>query len=220
MKAKKPADLLQASSGVNLSSEDRRHRKTTTQNYVTELGLVSVQVKRRKLLKDAESQDDVLIDEVDRGIVNIFEGTVSLIPAREFSRTKISTSFLQKSTENGYFSLKPTLSFCAIIPENSQIFTLTREGDLEGIINHVQQGHASLTDCDSKGRTLLNVSSTNTSFSQSQNTESRQYALRTCQVEVSKFLIEKGADVDAIEPGIYDDDHAFLLEGDEKEESL
>jgi hypothetical protein len=54
-------------------------------------------------------------------------------------------------------SLKPTISFTAIIPDDSEIFALARGGDLQGIIKHVQQGHASLTDCDTKGRTLLNV---------------------------------------------------------------
>ncbi len=115
-----------------------------------------MQVKKRKLFQDAE-RDDILTDEFDREIVDVFEGTINLIPASDFSRTKISTSFLQKSTVNGYMSLKPTLSFTAIIPDDSEIFTLTRRGDLQGIIDHVQQGHASLTDCDTKGRTLLNV---------------------------------------------------------------
>lgn len=116
-----------------------------------------MQVKRRRLLEKTEKQDDIVTDNVNYELVNIFEGTVNLIPNETISKTKISTSFWQKCTENGYFSLKPTLSFCAIIPENSHIFTLVREGDLEGLIRHVQQGHASLTDCDPEGRTLLNV---------------------------------------------------------------
>lgn len=112
-------------------------------------------------MKNAESQDDVSTNELDKKRINVFEGTVSLIPERDISCTKISTSFLQKWTEDCHFSLKPTLSFCAIIPDNSRIFVLAREGDLKGMINHIQQGHASLTDCDSRGRTLLNVSTGN-----------------------------------------------------------
>lgn len=149
---------------MNFSSEDRRHRKTTVQHYVTELGLVFVQTKRRRLISNVEPQDAILADEADQGVIKVFEGTISLIAEREISRTKISTSFLQKSTANGYFSLKPTLTFCAIIPDTSPIFTLARKGNLAGIINHVQQGQASLTDCDSKGRTLLNVRVVSTAF--------------------------------------------------------
>ena len=127
-------------------------------HYTTELGLVSVQVKRRRLLKNVERQNDIVDDRLDQKVENVFEGMISLIPQKYISRTKFSTSFLQKWTEDGYFSLKPALSFCAIVPDNSHIFTLTREGDLEGMIKHIQQGYASLTDCDSRGRTLLNVS--------------------------------------------------------------
>ena len=131
------------------------------QNYATELGRVSVLVKRRRLFKNSEPRIDVLTDEIDQQVENVFEGTVSLIPERDVSRTKISASFVQKWTKNGHFSLKPSLSFCAVIPDNSHIFSLTSKGDLKGIINHIQHGHASLTDCDSKGRTLLNVSTCN-----------------------------------------------------------
>ena len=98
-----------------------------------------------------------MTDEMDLGLVSVFEGTVSLISERTTFKTKVSTSFQRKITRNGYFSLKSTLSFSAIIPDSSEIFTLVRTGDLEGIIKHVQQGQASLTNCDLKGRSLLNV---------------------------------------------------------------
>ena len=127
------------------------------QNYATELGQVSLQVKKKRLLKSTEAHNDLVNQETNQQVENIFEGTISLIPEENVSKVKISASFLQKWTENGYFSLKPTLSFCAVIPDDSRIFTLTSEGDLNGMIHHIQQGHGSLTDCDSKGRSLLNV---------------------------------------------------------------
>lgn len=147
-----------ASFDTKITAEIRRHRKATFQNYVTNTGAVSVQVKRRRLINNADQgEDDILTRNVDEAVQEVFEGTVSFIPSRTTCRTKISTSFFQRSTNNGYFSLKPRLSFCAIIPDNSEIFALISNGDLEGIINHLQQGKGSLSDCDSEGRTLLNV---------------------------------------------------------------
>lgn len=64
---------------------------------------------------------------------------------------------MQRVTKDGFFSLKPRLSFCAIIPHNSEIFDLIRDDDLGGIIDHLQLGKAFLSDWDPEGRTLLNV---------------------------------------------------------------
>ena len=53
---------------------------------------------------------------------------------------------------------------------------------------------------------MLNVRIVSTAFLLSQSAKPKQYALRNCRVEVFKFLIEKGADVDAVEYGLFDDD--------------
>lgn len=119
---------------------------------------MSVQVKRRRLLKNAnQGETNILAGKPDQEVEDIFEGIVSFIPKKTDWRTKISTSFFQRLTKDGFFSLSPRLSFCAIIPDSSEIFVLVKDGDLKGIINHLQQGKASLSDCDSEGRTLLNV---------------------------------------------------------------
>lgn len=183
----------QASFDTKTGSENRRHRKAAFQKYATTIGAISVQVKTRRLLKNANQiETNVLTGKSDQEVEDIFEGTVSFIPKKPDWRTKISTSFFQRSTKDGFFSFSPRLSFCAIIPDSSEIFALVSRGDLKGIINHLQQGKASLSDCDSKGRTLLN------------------YALYCLEDKVCEFLIDKGADVDAMEPmlprpGIFDD---------------
>lgn len=147
-----------ASSDTNIASENRRCRKTTFQNYDTDVGAVFVQVKKRRLMGNAKhGENNILIGKPEQEVEDIFEGTVSLIPKRTDRQTKISASFFQRVTKHGFFSLSPRLSFCAIIPDNSEIFALVENGDLKGIINHLQQGKTSLSDCDSEGRSLLNV---------------------------------------------------------------
>ena len=102
-------------------------------------------------------ENNTLITKPDQEVEDIFEGIVSFIPKRTDRRTKISTSFFQRLSQDGFSSLSPRLSFCAIIPDNSEIFALVQCGDLKGIINHLQQGKPSFSDRDTEGRTLLNV---------------------------------------------------------------
>lgn len=147
-----------ASFDASITSENRRYRKTTFQNYDTNVGAVFLQVKKRRLMGNADhAENNILIIKPDQEVEDIFEGTVSFIPKRADRQTKISTSFLQRVTKDGFFSLKPRLSFCSIIPDNSEIFALVEGGDLKGIIYHLKQRKAFLSDCDPEGRTLLNV---------------------------------------------------------------
>lgn len=69
-------------------------------------------------------ENNILIRKPDQ------EGTVSFIPKRTDRQTQISASFFQRLTKDGFFSLSPRLSICAIIPDNSEIFALVEDGDL------------------------------------------------------------------------------------------
>lgn len=151
-----PFDI--ASFDTSITSENRRYRKTTFQYYDTNVGSIFVHFKKRKFMGSADhGENNILAIKPNEVVEEIFEGRVNFIPKRTDRQTKISTSFMQRVTKDGFFSLKPRLSFCAIIPHNSEIFALVGDGDLKGIIVHLQQGKASLSDCDPEGRTLLNV---------------------------------------------------------------
>ena len=161
-------------------------------------------------MKNADQGDNsILTKKPDQDAENIFEGTISFIRKRSDYGTKVFASFLQRSTQNGFFSVSPSLAFCAIIPDNSEIFALVEKGDLKGIITRLQQGKASLSDCDSKGRTLLNVRKSHHEFLQLWLLIYMKYALYHSEDAICEFLIGKGADVDAMEPklgAIYEDE--------------
>lgn len=70
---------------------------------------------------------------------------------------KITATVLQNLTCNGYYSLKPTLSYHAMMPLKSEVFVAVETGNLLNLKNLLKQRRASLTDCDPKGRSLLNV---------------------------------------------------------------
>ena len=88
-----------------------------------------------------------------------FAGTITLLPKTKRKKLKIRAFFSQYMMKNGTFSFAPTLSFHAVIPDDSPVFRLVEDGDLEGLKQMLQDGLASVTDCDTRGRSLLAVCS-------------------------------------------------------------
>ncbi len=93
-----------------------------------------------------------------RNPVDWFEGTVSLRPKSGTSRKKLLLSFLQRFSSSGFTSLSPTLSFHALLPCESAIFFAIEMGDMTSMLGLRNDKEASLTDCDTEGRSLLSVS--------------------------------------------------------------
>lgn len=90
--------------------------------------------------------------------IDWFEGTVSLRPKSGSSRQKLLLSFLQRFSSTGFTSLNPTLSFHALLPCDSEIFCAIQRGDMTSMLGLLNDKEASLTDCDTEGRSLLSVS--------------------------------------------------------------
>jgi hypothetical protein len=86
-----------------------------------------------------------------------FAGTISILPRTKKRKMQIRASFFQHMTQNGGYSFAPTISFHAVIPDDSKVFQLVEDGDLHGLRQMLQDGLASLTDCDTYGRSLLGV---------------------------------------------------------------
>lgn len=74
-------------------------------------------------------------------------------------KLKLSAAFYQRMlSEGGYFIIPPMLSVHVMIPDDSEIFRLIKDDNLQGVMKLLDQGRASLRDCDTKGRSLLSVS--------------------------------------------------------------
>lgn len=93
-----------------------------------------------------------------RNPIDWFEGTVSLRPKPGSSRKKLRLSFLQRFSSSGFTCLNPTLSFHALLPCDSEIFCAIELGDMTSMLELLNDKEASLTDCDTEGRSLLSVS--------------------------------------------------------------
>lgn len=103
-------------------------------------------------ITDAPSEDDP-----ENAVLESFSATVDYLPNGAFPKSKISVSFEQFISFRSATSLNPVLSFCAMISDDAEIFQLIYEDDVHGVQRMIEQGRASLRDCDSVGRSLLYV---------------------------------------------------------------
>ncbi|KAI9873346.1 MAG: hypothetical protein M1830_000510 [Pleopsidium flavum] len=90
-------------------------------------------------------------------VIEVFEGTVSLVPLKDTQKTKFCVAFYQKVTNAGLCVLNPSLSFPSMVPFNSEIFYIVKVGDVHKLKELLNEGAASLTDCDPEGRSLPHV---------------------------------------------------------------
>ena len=93
-----------------------------------------------------------------RGKQGTLRGSISILPRKSTKRAKISVHFLQRFIGSGFNSLDPILWFHPVVPDNAEIFGAVENGNLDKMLELLNAGKASLRDCDSEGRSLLNVS--------------------------------------------------------------
>jgi hypothetical protein len=113
--------------------------------------MVSLSTKTWRHRNDFTSDETT---EIFHGMITVMPDTVEPSGLGVF---RLSASFQQRIWGSGYYSLKPTLTVSAVVPLCSKVFFLAKIGDLNGIRKLCQDGHASLTDCDTDGGTLLQV---------------------------------------------------------------
>ena len=85
----------------------------------------------------------------------VFTGVLTLMPKMTRQRAKIRASFIQKVLREGVLSICPAISFHAIVPNDSPVFEIVKRGDVQSLRKLLDQGSASLTDCDTDGHSLL-----------------------------------------------------------------
>lgn len=143
-----------------------------------------------------DSETDEAIQEEE------FSARVVFTPASTTSSTsQLILSLSQRFTNGNNILSTPVLSFRSIVPKNSAVFRIVQHGSVYELQKALSEGSASLTDCDSKGRPLLNVR-TNVlehSHEHTQKTNFMKYAMRALRPTMARFLIEAGADVNSYE---------------------
>ena len=104
------------------------------------------------ILPDAENQDTESAEEAFAAKLHI---TPVSAPSSNF---QIVVHVASKTYHDRTMYLTPTLTFRAIVPDGSEVFRVVEGGSVRKLKKLLDKGTASLGDCDSMGRSLLNVS--------------------------------------------------------------
>ena len=113
------------------------------------------------------------------------------------SNVQIIIDLASRTCQNRTVYFTPTLTFHAMIPDDSEVFRVVQGGSVKRLKKLLSSGAASLGDCDPEGRSLLNVSPQSTL--NTRLTDCSKFALSRCRRKMTAFLIQSGADVDTLE---------------------
>lgn len=117
---------------------------------------------RRGILTRATSHNDITDISADE-TSGSFDVSVIYVP-RSPSKAHIAFALSQRTFFEGCSLKTPVLAVSAMIPDDSEVFRVIKNGELDRLMKMLTLRQASLTDRDTKGRCLLNVSSA-TAFS-------------------------------------------------------
>ena len=95
---------------------------------------------RRPSVIDGEGTQDLVFE--------YFSATLDYVPSGQTSNFKITASFRQYARLQSFTSLSPTLTYSAMMPENAEIIRRVKANDVPGMLSLLEQGFASITDCD------------------------------------------------------------------------
>ena len=142
----------------NMSAIERRMRpRAMASNYEMDGAIIAL----TSLIWQHNIKEDTCEEEIGQSdcqsVLEIYTGSICILPDVTRHRTKVSATFFQRVTSEGFSVILPTLSHSRIVPNNSDVFRATMDGNLKSLVEMIDKGEASIFDCDVIGRSLLNV---------------------------------------------------------------
>jgi hypothetical protein len=119
----------------------RKYDKITFEQW--EISLKTVEVESRN--SDGTEVIDSLI-------------TLYLEPRISGSGLPVTVQFGETKTHTGVSFINPVILAYRIVPNESEVFKMIENDDLEGLKSLLADGKATIRDCDEFGATLLHVS--------------------------------------------------------------
>jgi hypothetical protein len=110
---------------------------------------MSIGRRKRKAFKPDNQEDSAFVH---------FAAKIEFLPKKAIMRAKILARFEQNMDFFGFNVMNPTIMLHNIVPDDSEIFSAIKSGDLHQLVALLKDGKASLRDCDADGRSLLSVS--------------------------------------------------------------
>ena len=143
------------------SSEFRpiQAQSITENNFLsrqTIAGTIDVQFKEQWLLVHCNRPNDSSAGEEPPE--ETFSARIVFTPASHMGlSSQVILEISQALTKGNNILSTRILSFRSIVPNTSEIFCIVQYGSIENLQKAINEGTASLTDCDPDGRSLLNV---------------------------------------------------------------
>ena len=98
-------------------------------------------------------------DEAAESVDESFTAKVLVTPtSAPLSKFQIIIDIASRTHQSGTICFTPTLTFCAMIPNDSEVFRVVEGGSVGKLKKLLSSEAASIGDCDPMGRSLLNVS--------------------------------------------------------------
>lgn len=120
-------------------------------------GIITVHTKHRWLTtQPSDSRDISCPDKVNES--EDFVAKITFSPHKSASGRMFTVTTSQGVRWNGSFSPIPRLDVNRVLPDDSLVFRLVREGRLRALQNLLREGKASLKDHDELGNSLIIVS--------------------------------------------------------------
>jgi len=126
--------------------------------YDTKSGILTVNTNKKRRLPGARSSQRE--HSIYKRELEDFTATISFMPRNTRQKFMISASIQQGEFSTGSISVMPNLSANPILPVDSLIFTVVKQGRMEEFMQLLQEGRASVRDRDEHGTPLLHVSET------------------------------------------------------------
>jgi hypothetical protein len=84
--------------------------------------------------------------------------TLRVEPQHQTSGSALAVFFRENINDNSKSTMPPIVSAYNMVRNDSKIFGLIRDDDLDSLMRLLASGQASIQDCDESGRSLLHVS--------------------------------------------------------------
>jgi hypothetical protein len=139
-------------------TRDKGHYSITTgfEEFETDCGNITVFAKTvRSNHRENAAQTRQRLE--GGNMQDLFFGRLKFVPNGSSLQAVMTASFTQRVRNQISQSLNFNISFRNRIPDDSDIFRFVADGNLNAIIGLFREGLASLTDCDTSGRSLLSV---------------------------------------------------------------
>lgn len=127
-------------------------RRRSRSAWNTSYGRIYASFRAHSVDSGVQADDADVVGAVDQA----FSARIAIVP----KTTGTSSSYIvfDFASNAASIDLSVKLTYFPMVPNDSRVFTIVRDGEIDQLVEAFEEGYASLNDRDEQGRSLLNVS--------------------------------------------------------------